>query len=419
MEFKDLYNGIAVIIDDEIEADGTEIKDLVDQIQTQNFPCVKYTELPNLDSIKHMEAISFLLLDWNLNPSGLSVKDTMKGVKPGATAKAGGVKESIEFLKELKKNIFAPIFIFTNEDPGPIINKLIKEKLYDELGQNSIFVKNKKELIGGKFFDEITSWLKESTSVYVLKEWDREYKRAKNQLFGDFYNMNPAWPRILWDNYGSDGVNPSSELGEVISKNLHTRMAPFAFDENVIKKEGGEEPDRSELRKVLMGERFIRNERLDMASISTGDLFKIDKTVYVNIRPDCDCIPDRKNEESQLDDVVLYLLRADPLGPSKESEAYDVDYGLFAEQDNNSTVFCMYDEKTYSVRFKNLFQWRWGEIKEERKGRLLPPYITRVQQRYALYLKRQALPKTPEAAVKTPKAAVKTPKAAVKTPKPK
>lgn len=40
-----------------------------------------------------------------------------------------------------------------------------------------------------------------------------------------------------------------------------------------------------------------------------------------------------------------------------------------------------------------------AELKNKRPGRLLHPYLTRIQQRYALYLQRQGLPRIPDGAV--------------------
>jgi hypothetical protein len=59
----------------------------------------------------------------------------------------------------------------------------------------------------------------------------------------------------------------------------------------------------------------------------------------------------------------------------------------------------MIAEKTYRYEFKNLTIKKWSEIKSSRIGRLLPPHITRIQQRYALYMQRQGLPRTPEKAI--------------------
>jgi len=67
--------------------------------------------------------------------------------------------------------------------------------------------------------------------------------------------------------------------------------------------------------------------------------------------------------------------------------------------DNQSIVFNIIDGKTYNFKFKDLTINKWSAIKDKRVGRLLPPYITRIQQRYALYLQRQGLPRTPKQAI--------------------
>ncbi len=48
---------------------------------------------------------------------------------------------------------------------------------------------------------------------------------------------------------------------------------------------------------------------------------------------------------------------------------------------------------------KELNIMHWNDIKDKRIGRLLPPYITRVQQKYAHYLQRQGLPSIPKQAI--------------------
>ena len=75
-------------------------------------------------------------------------------------------------------------------------------------------------------------------------------------------------------------------------------------------------------------------------------------------------------------------------------------YSMSGTGDSNAIVFCIDDQKTIDFRFKNLELKEFSELKDNRIGRLLPPYITLIQQRYALYLQRQGLPRIPEEAVK-------------------
>ena len=51
-------------------------------------------------------------------------------------------------------------------------------------------------------------------SVYVLKNWERAYEPAKNQLFLDFYTRSTLWPLIVWNNFKDDSVPPAALLGD-------------------------------------------------------------------------------------------------------------------------------------------------------------------------------------------------------------
>ena len=399
MVMENLSNGIAVIIDDEIDKDKANITNLVLQIEKQNMPCLKYKELPEDSVIDHLEGISFLLLDWKLQADTLGESVTEGVILPDEIRRAA-VDENINFLKRLKQSSFIPVFIFTNEPVEPIIQVLKDNDLYQEGKPNYIFVKRKSDLTGRtKLFKVISEWILKTPSIYVLATWDKAYRTSKMKLFYDFYNMSPNWPNILWKSFAADGVNMSLELGEVITRNLYTRMVPFEFDEKILNKRPQKAPDKDEVRKVLRGERFIEKEGLYDETICAGDVFKISSKIYINIRPDCDCIPGRNVTDGEAEDVDLYLLRGSKLSDKQEKKKYRKEYGNFEEIDNQSIVFSITDGKTYDFRFKDLSIKKWSDIKDKRIGRLLPPYITRMQQRYALYLQRSGLPRTPQMAV--------------------
>lgn len=149
-------------------------------------------------------------------------------------------------------------------------------------------------------------------------------------------------------------------------------------------------------RRLLGGERFIKNDGLHSLSISPGDFFKVGDSFYINIRPDCDCVA---REPNSADSLNLYLLKASKMSQNQESDAYSPKFGNFQETDGNVIVFNMYDSKTFKINFKELEIKTWGELKDKRLGRLLPPYLTRLQQRYGLYQQRHGLPRTPKEAV--------------------
>lgn len=399
MKTVSLFTGIAVVIDDEIGEKDANINNLISQIKKQNMPCLMYKELPDEGIIDHFDGISFLLLDWKLQAKilGESITD---GVTLPSTIRDSAIEENISFLKKLRESCFMPVFIFTNEKEEVVIQTLKDHGLYQEDKPNYIFVMSKIDLTGRtKLFKTIEDWIRKTPSIYVLSAWDKVYRASKVKLFHDFYKISPNWPNIMWESFADDGLNRSLELGEVITRNLYTRMVPFVFNDKILKK-GRKAAHKDEVRKVIEGERFIKGDCLHKDSIATGDIFKIASgKFYLNIRPDCDCIPNRTDTDGKTEDVDLYLLKGNRLTPNQEGNAYREKYGNFEERDNQSIVFAIIDGKTYDFAFKNLLIKNWSEIKDKRIGRLLPPYITRIQQRYALYLQRQGLPRTPKQAI--------------------
>lgn len=85
-----------------------------------------------------------------------------------------------------------------------------------------------------------------------------------------------------------------------------------------------------------------------------------------------------------------------------------------AERDNEAIVYAMYDGKHISFRFKSdlkIKEWSGNQgWKDKRIGRLLPPFLTRLLERYAAYSHRPGLPRVPQVLIPSasPAAAVST-----------
>ncbi len=402
-----VFTGIAVVIDDEIGQDRA-IDNLVSQINKRRMPCLTYDQLPETDVIHHFSGISFIILDWKLHNNN-AVADTTEGVRLPEGASEANIRENIDFLKELIKSCFVPIFIFTNESKDDVISKLKEHSLYHENGCNRIFIKNKSELSGenntarSRLFKTIDEWAIRNPSIYVLKTWEKEYHKAKNKLFNELFEISPYWPKILWKSFADDGSNKSLELGEMITRNIYTRMSPFEFSDEILKKRGpGIEKDA--IRKVLEGERFIRSDHLQANDIGTGDIFKEEYVdngsrkfrYYLNIRAQCDLL-----RSSSPDKIELYCLKGRVIDEKTINKKSGIPFmeGQFIEKVNHAIIGCIDDGIIIEFLFRDLKVKKWKDLKSTRIGRLLPPYITRIQQRYALYLQRQGLPRTPEVAV--------------------
>jgi hypothetical protein len=401
MDVKELFSGVAVVIDDEINDGDANISNILMQIKNQNIPVLPFTSLPSEDILSNFHNLSFLLLDWRLVKDEFSEKDLMDGVRLPAVWSEDQANENIEFLNKLLDVCFCPVFIFSNEHQDLIIAKLESAGIYSNDKPNHIFVKSKSDLIGRtKLFKEVDTWVKKNPSIYVLKTWEKEYHQSNNQLFADFQKLSPMWPKIMWKTFGDDGANKSLELGELISRNLFTRMTPFKFSDDVLGKRGNKIED-ADIKRVLEGERFLKKENIHAEDISTGDLFKeeyeADNTTkyryYLNIRAQCDLI-----RSSDINKIELYCLkgRVIPTNTINKKDGITFRSGQFLERINHAVIPFLDNGMIIEFLFRDLIIKKWEVLKNKRIGRLLPPYINKVQQRYSLYLQRQGLPRIPE-----------------------
>ena len=400
MDLKDMLSGIAVVIDDKIEDDQDENEDLIFKIVEQlerkrKVPFCKVKEMPPEDTWPNLlQAASFILLDWKLWPTAASQLER------------AGIKKNIEFIEQAK-DYFVPVLIFTNEDPEDIKSALPHDVYQEETaGESFVFIQRKGELLpdGELDLSGVEQWMKNNASVYALKTWERVFHDAKKELFSSMYAKSPDWPRVFWKAYRDDGVDPSSSLTHLINDNLRGRMRTDAFEAEILGTAPAEVP-REDLQE-LIGEISFQSA-VAANEIRCGDLFKIsEKKYWLNIRPDCDCVP---RGGQPIGRVELYCIEGELLSDEELNERYRGQLGQFEEQVGDSIAFSIHERKSLRFRFKKLRITRFAKIKDKRIGGLLHPHITRIQQRYALYLQRQGLPRIPEAAVSPAPTAPGTP----------
>ena len=111
----------AVVIDDEIDQKKANISKILRQIERKKVPCLLYKEIPENAIYANWEGVSFILLDWKL-PSAAVSAYVSQGVQLPATAGQASVNDNIKFLKDLRCVCFAPVVIFSNENPQDVIN---------------------------------------------------------------------------------------------------------------------------------------------------------------------------------------------------------------------------------------------------------------------------------------------------------
>jgi hypothetical protein len=394
MNASELFDGIAVVIDDELGKKNKNINNIVRQIENRHIPVLQYKELPNLEEIKNFKSISFILLDWRLFDLQ---KEESVHVPQGLIDENN--HSNIEFLKRVFHDCFCPIFIFTNETDTDNIERILFEaNLYNKNKPTRIFIKQKAQLVNGnKLFKEVEKWIKETPSIYVLKKWQYEYNLALKDFFNDFQGLSPYWPVIMWNNYKDDGADESLELSDLLLRSVVNRIMPMKFSSEILQKDQ-RSVSVEELRNILQGEKFIKEESLLKKNIITGDIFikqnkKTDEMEYlINIRAQCDLVREKN--------PVLYCLRGKEVVQDRNGNINGIKFsnGEYPER-NNHVIAPFINDKIIEFKFKDLLQYRNSTLKKHRIGRLLPPYIIKIQQKYSLYLQRQGLPRIPDEAI--------------------
>ena len=387
MDIKDLMSGIAVVIDDAYEKDGSadkndKIFELVKSIENEwKIPCYTTYEIPSDGEVcsNLFRSASFILLDWRLWPIGAEELGKV------------GIARNVEFLGQAKGHL-VPVFIFTNENKDDVIENISNIYDKDNLGKNFIFIKNKNELLE-EFSKPIEEWIKVNASIYTLKTWEQAFYKAKGNLFGAMYEKSPDWPKVFWKAYKDDGVDPSSSMTRLINDSLSGRIEVGHFEAKYLISEGNLGVTGKDIKSIIEETGFIHNDNLPDNEIRTGDLFKQQGKYLLNIRPDCDLI----SRDGRV--IELYCIRGEKMNPCEIKNSYEK--GHFIERVFESIVFPADQGRAIKFKFNNLHRKEYSEIRNARVGRIIYPHITRIQQRYASYLQRQGLPRIPKEAIET------------------
>lgn len=434
MDVEKLFNGIAVIVDNEIEDKTSAIYKIKELIEAKNIPVAVFAEVPQLDVIPALASASFIILDWDYTNGALEVGEDERVTMPG-TLVANEEERLITFIKKLLSDIFVPVFVFTAKQPDTVINSLKEAELWDDEKTNRIFVKQKTDVDSEEeLFAAISEWVKKMPSVYVLKEWEGVIRRAQSSMFNELYAYSPNWAKIIWDMLKADSRDNQREFGDFVTKQLTNRIAGYTFDETTINTD--ENVCIEELLSVVEGERYIRCSQPQLQAY-TGDLFhdSATDTYHLNIRAQCDL--------ARTDDPVLYLIKGKELSDEdivtedikltndqilhlsaktryslaelceicqNEEELIKLN-GLFRAYKNDAffangniigkkseiIIACVAGKKALKFRLDIHQVKKYNQMKDKLIGRILPPYITQIQQSCANYIVREGIMPTPNA----------------------
>ena len=448
MDVVNLFQGIAVIFDDEINVPTSTISRIKENIQSKNIPVAVYKEPPRQEIIPSLSNASFVILDWEYTNDELDIGGDERVLKP-AVLKQAQDESLILFIRELLRRVFIPVFIFSSY-ADKVERTLEAEGLWDRNKENRIFIKHKSDIQSeDQLFAVIEEWLKAMPSVYVLKEWEKTLSKSKDAMFLELYGYSPNWAKIIWDMLKEDTIEHQREFGEFVTRSLNNRIGAFTFDEDVINAHEDISPE--ELQRVVEGERYIayvrsnelhRNEEDECDLVPqpeqayTGDLFKCGNNYYLNIRAQCDlsrqadpllyCIKWKKLQARNIvtDSISDIKLQTDGTLVFSADKCYSLEdmveickdktrlqefnhnfakfkngvffrKGTFLERNDKVIIGCVAGEKVLQFDL-NICIEKYNDVKDKRIGRILPPYITRIQQKCSQNMVREGVMPMPK-----------------------
>lgn len=217
MDVEKLFQGIAVIFDDEISNPTSTIFTIKEIIQRKNIPVAVYNEMPQQEIIPSLSNASFVILDWDYTNSELDVGgDERLSIPEGLRTEQD--KNLVQFISELLRKVFIPVFIFTSKSVESIKTTLRDAELWNDDKENRIFIKQKNDInTEVQLFGAIEDWIKAMPSVYVLKEWEKSISKSKDAMFLELYEYSPNWVKIIWDMLKADTIENHREFGEFVT----------------------------------------------------------------------------------------------------------------------------------------------------------------------------------------------------------
>ena len=392
----DFFIGPAVVVDDKIDQPDTGMVSVLEQIAAESMPIVKRTELPPDAEIRHWRGFSLIVLDWELNP----VDPGIAGIATPEGLSEQNAVEVAAFVEKLLKSLYCPIFILTNESVEAIRAELAARLDVDEAQLEPRILVRSKTAVADGLFDELDEWVRTHPAVYALKRWELGYEAARREMFADFELASSQWPRILWSTSKTDDVNPNFELTETISRNILHRFEPLVFDSAVLEAEAPEDDSAIALRRVVHRNAVVAGKALHADVIMPGDFFAVDATddsqskILINVTAACDLVP---RGDTTLDTLEMTLLEGSLLSVDEYDTNKKRERIVDRPMPGSEVIWVLReDARPYRVAFRNPRRETWGEHKDARVGRLLEPYITLLQQRFALHFQRQGVPRLPE-----------------------
>ena len=379
-KLQSFLSSTALVIDDEIIDESSTISKIVLELESQGTLFVKKRELT--DSVESFSNISFVILDWDLTKK--EEKDSLPpGVSLGAALLTSKKEEIINFIKNVIKNYFIPVFVFSREAVEDIKKCLVAdEQLKLAIEKSKIFICNKNSLQNGQVIDSLNDWLNNSMAVYTFKIMDGSIEKAKHRFFNDMFECDPNWPCHVYQILKKDNpADINSDFQEFLMTSYVSTIEPIAFNAAGFDKQVT--LDGEQLNKIFSKIKFLSYALDSNIGLHSGDIYFNDeeeKTEYIiNVSAACDMRNKRayfvfgeETSSPKTHDIVCTHTIKRILGKK------GIEFHL------NDAELLNIGENVNEINIQ-----RKGKVKiYKRVGRLLNPYIIALQNKFSSYITR-------------------------------
>jgi len=393
-----LVTGPAVVVDDKIGEPAGALRSILDQLHDAGLPVVLLTALPSVESLVHWHQFGLIVLDWEMSFSEGDDVDIPAGVAVPSTLAGESHANVRNLIRALMAETVAPVFILSDASVDKIWAELAQE-LGDiqELLSRRLEVYSKSE-VQVDLMEKLTSWISSKPALGALKAWNRAYVAAETAMFRDFDEASGDWVGAVYSAALADGAPPEVELREILSRNVINRIGHVDFP--TFEPVPGAILGGADLRRVLNQGAVIPARSLGLQGFVTGDLFVPKnanipyKIIFVIVTPDCELL--RRAE------FRLTYLTAELGDPGKKASKGRVDRVRKGAEGEVWSCLLTPEGDEYKIK---LGGWNvamavpiddvlWAGYR--RIGRLMEPYLSHLQQNFALNVTRKGLPRVPD-----------------------
>jgi hypothetical protein len=394
-----LLNGCALVIDDEINDQNSNISLLISALEEAGTLFVKFSELPSQEAYKNLAGISFIILDWRL-------KKLDSPVQLGAELLKSAASDNISFIIEVLNRYFIPIFIFTDK-PDEAKEHLSSDSSTKNFVEKRVIIKHKSELTGENVTQYLNEWLNSNKTILSLKMFEEKLVQSKNTFLVELGELSTDWVSYVYNTLRDDYKNESDqaellnvEFNEFLLNSFTSRLELADFSSVDYASKTNPCISDEDIYKIYESIKFYKyNDSVNNKQAFEGDLYRKKhiteepeiEEFFININAPCDL---RSNNLLLVKGVLVNELYK--VEQNKTKPVYELQ--LFM---GKAAIQFKFRNIRYYKRPNNLSSIEIGNDTYERIGRITHPYITALRSEYAHFIARQGVPRHPDMTINT------------------